>query len=176
MDCGSELESLRSVAAVKVYCDGSFLPSRGSGGWAFRVVDGTRDGSAAVLLEACGTVNPARSARFMEVEAITQALRRLRGYCGDVLVVSDSLPLVGALVRRSQGGARGISGAARLEVLLLEHPGLRRELEGWRGRPLRWAWVRSHSGNEHHNGADRLARQAASGQPASERQRPQAGS
>ena len=152
---------LRTVPAVKVYCDGSFLHRLGAGGWAFRVVDAAPGTEAPILFEDSGAAKPARSALSMEIEAIARALRWLRRYEGDVLVVSDLQPLIGALVRTTQGGRRAISGAMRLEVLLLEHDDLREELDTWRGRPLRWAWVRSHSGNEHHNGVDRLARQAA---------------
>ena len=47
-------------------------------------------------------------------------------------------------------------------MVLLEQSALLRELERWLGRPVRWVWVKSHSGNVHHNQVDRIAYRMAS--------------
>ena len=71
------------------------------------------------------------------------------------MIASDAKALIEALVRRSRGDP--MTG-----MVLLEHPALLRELERWPGWPVRWVWVRSHSGNAHHNQVDRIAYRMAS--------------
>lgn len=90
----------------------------------------------------------------MEVEAIVQALKCLRHFPGEVVVVSDCLRVVQDLDRLGRGNLLA-------EVILVEFPGLRVELKRWQGPAPVWRWVRGHSGNGYHGKADRAARAAA---------------
>ena len=96
----------------------------------------------------------------MKVETVVQALRLLRtewARLAKVVIASDAKALIEASVRRSGGDP--MTG-----VVLLEHPALlrERELERRPGWPVRWVWVRSHSGNAHHNQVDRITYRMAS--------------
>ena len=125
---------------------------------AWWLLERLRHGLGGVLREAGGRVQAAGSSLRMEVEAVLQALRLIRTegpQLGEVVMASDAKSLIEALVRCSRGDP--MTG-----IVLLEHPALLRELECWPDWPVRWVWVRSHSGNVHHNHVDQIAYRMAS--------------
>ena len=112
---------------MQVYCDGSYMPATGVGGWGVVVMERLRQGLGGVLSEAGGRVQAGGSSLRMEVEAVLQALRLLRTewlQLDEVVIASDVQALIEALVRQSREDP--LTG-----IVLLEHPDLLEKLERW---------------------------------------------
>jgi ribonuclease HI len=133
-----------------VYTDGSCLGNPGPGGWAWAVPDGAYASGAEA-----STTN-----QRME---ITAALRALTEISGPVLVMSDSTYVVNCFrdrwwegwLRRSWRNSAGKPVANRdlWEPLV--------ELGTSRSRPVRFGWVKGHSGDPMNDLVDGLATEAA---------------
>lgn len=147
----------RAVAApgeTAVYTDGSCLGNPGPGGWAWAVEGGGPFASGAER----STTN-----QRMEITAVLEALGAVPG---PLLVVSDSTYVVNCFRDRwwegwRRRGWRNASGQPVANRDLWE-PLLTAALEG--DRPVRFAWVRGHSGDPMNERVDLLATEAAAKQ------------
>ena len=136
-----------------VYTDGSCLGNPGRGGWAWAVPDGPF---------ASGAERSSTNQR-MEVTAVLEALRALEG---PLHVKSDSTYVVNCFRDRWwQGwirrGWRNSSGKPVANRDLWE-PLLELALDP--ERPVRFSWVKGHSGDEMNDRVDLLAVEAAAAQ------------
>jgi ribonuclease HI len=141
--------------AVTVYTDGSCLGNPGRGGWAWAIPDGPFASGADAQ-----TTN-----QRMEVTAVLEALRALRPAAGDagIDVVSDSTYVVNCFRdrwwagwhRRNWRNSQGKPVANRdlWEPLI--------ELALDPVVPVRFRWVRGHSGDRWNDVVDQLATEAA---------------
>jgi ribonuclease HI len=141
--------------AVTVYTDGSCLGNPGRGGWAWAIPDGPFASGADAQ-----TTN-----QRMEVTAVLEALRALRPVAGDagIDVVSDSTYVVNCFRdrwwagwhRRNWRNSQGKPVANRdlWEPLI--------ELALDPAVPVRFQWVRGHSGDRWNDVVDQLATEAA---------------
>ncbi|MHB8438961.1 MAG: ribonuclease H family protein [Acidimicrobiales bacterium] len=136
-----------------VFTDGACLGNPGPGGWAWAVPDGPYASGAA----------PATTNQRME---ITAALRALQSLEGPVLVISDSTYVVDCFRDRWWEGwrRRGWRNAAGNPVANrdLWEPMLEIALDGV--RPVRFGWVKGHSGDAMNDRVDLLATSAAATQ------------
>ncbi len=136
-----------------MFTDGACLGNPGPGGWAWAVPDGPF---------ASGS-EPATTNQRMEITAVLRALQTLRG---PTLVKSDSTYVVNcfrdrwwqAWLHRGWRTSAGKPVANRdlwepLFALALDPE-----------RPVRFDWVKGHSGDEMNDRVDKLANQAALGQ------------
>lgn len=139
-----------------VYTDGACRGNPGPGGWAWAVVG---DGPFA------SGADPATTNQRMEVTAVLQALGALPG---PLLVVSDSTYVVNCFRDKWWAGwrRRGWKNAAGQPVANrdLWEPLLGLALD--ERRPVRFAWVRGHSGDPMNDRVDLLATAAADSQRA----------
>jgi ribonuclease HI len=143
----------RDPATTVVYTDGSCLGNPGRGGWAWAVEGGARDAGG----------EPRTTNQRMEVTAVIRALEALPG---PLLVMSDSAYVVNCFrqrwwegwLRRGWRNSQGKPVANRdlWEVLL---PLV---LEG--DRPVRFEWVKGHSGDPMNDLVDLMAVEAATAQ------------
>jgi ribonuclease HI len=136
-----------------VYTDGSSLGNPGPGGWAWAVPNGPFASGA-----------EARSTnQRMEIMAVIRALEAIPG---PVHVRSDSTYVVNCFRDRWWEGwkRRGWRNSAGKPVANrdLWEPLLALALDG--GRPVRFSWVKGHSGNEMNDRVDGLAVEAAASQ------------
>jgi len=136
-----------------VYTDGSSLGNPGPGGWAWAVPNGPFASGA----EAHSTN------QRMEIMAVIRALEAIPG---PVHVRSDSTYVVNCFRDRWWEGwkRRGWRNSAGKPVANrdLWEPLLALALDG--GRPVRFSWVKGHSGNEMNDRVDVLAVEAATSQ------------
>jgi ribonuclease HI len=136
-----------------VYTDGSCLGNPGRGGWAWAVPDGPF---------ASGAERSSTNQR-MEVTAVLEALRALEG---PLHVKSDSTYVVNCFRDRWWQGwiRRGWRNSAGKPVANrdLWEPVLELALES--ERPVRFSWVKGHSGDEMNDRVDLLAVEAAAAQ------------
>ena len=151
-------ESPRDGSGVRpgetvVYTDGSCLGNPGPGGWAWAVPDGQYRSGA----------EPRSTNQRME---ITAALRALEATEGPLLVVSDSTYVVNCFRDRWWEGwrRRGWRNAAGKPVANrdLWEPLIEAAVDG--DRPVRFAWVKGHSGDPMNDRVDQLALEAAATQ------------
>jgi ribonuclease HI len=136
-----------------VFTDGSCLGNPGPGGWAWAVPDGPFASGA----------EPRSTNQRMEIVAVIRALEALEG---PLDVNSDSTYVVNCFrdrwyegwKRRNWRNSAGKPVANRdlWEVLL--------ELALDPGRPVRFTWVKGHSGDEMNDRVDALAVEAATAQ------------
>lgn len=133
-----------------VFTDGACLGNPGPGGWAWAVPDGPFASGA----EAASTN------QRMEVTAVIRALQALSG---PILVVSDSTYVVNCFRDKWWEGwlRRGWRNSAGKPVANrdLWEPLLELALDP--ERPVRFDWVKGHSGHEMNDRVDMLANQAA---------------
>jgi ribonuclease HI len=138
-----------------VYTDGACIGNPGPGGWAWAVVDGPFGSGA----EAHSTN------QRMEITAVLKALEALDG---PVLVMSDSTYVVNCFRDRWYEGwrRRGWKNTAGKPVANqdLWEPLLDLGLDP--GRPVRFGWVKGHSGDTMNDRVDLLATTAAATQEA----------
>jgi ribonuclease HI len=136
-----------------VYTDGSCLGNPGRGGWAWAVPDGPFASGA----------EPSSTNQRMEVTAVLEALRALEG---PLHVKSDSTYVVNCFRDRWWQGwiRRGWRNSAGKPVANrdLWEPLLELALES--ERPVRFSWVKGHSGDEMNDRVDLLAVEAAAAQ------------
>jgi len=147
-----------------VYTDGSCLGNPGPGGWAWAVPDGPF---------ASGAEDRTTNQR-MEIAAALEAVRSL---AGPLLVVSDSTYVVNCFRDRWWEGwrRRGWRTSAGKPVMNrdLWEPLIALVVDD--DRPVRFAWVKGHSGDPMNDLVDQLATTAAASQlPASGEGRPDA--
>ena len=157
------------ASKVCLFTDGACLGNPGRGGWAF-IITGLPQRAGAALQHS-GAVHASTSNR-MELQAAIEALRTCRSLCptaaGDVRVTTDSRYLQrGASVWLPRWKANQWRNAAGRPVKnLVEWKEL--DLLASAMRPT-WHWVKGHSQEcAWHARADRLARMAARGLPASD--------
>jgi ribonuclease HI len=133
-----------------VYTDGSCLGNPGPGGWGWAVPDGPY---------ASGAERQTTNQR-MEITAVVKALEALEG---PVLVMSDSTYVVNCFRDRWYEGwrRRGWRNSAGKPVANqdLWEPLLALALDP--GRPVRFGWVKGHSGDTMNDRVDLLATEAA---------------
>ena len=147
-----------------VYTDGSCLGNPGQGGWAWAVQDGPYASGAEAK-----TTN-----QRMEITAVLEALKSLSG---PLLVMSDSTYVVNCFRDRWWEGwrRRGWRNSAGKPVANrdLWEPLVALALDP--SRPVRFGWVKGHSGDPMNEKVDTLATEAASTQRgiSSARVRPQ---
>ncbi len=136
-----------------VYTDGSCLGNPGPGGWAWAVPDGPFASGA----------EPSTTNQRME---ITAALEALRSVPGAVLVVSDSTYVVNCFRDRwwEKWRRRGWRNSAGQPVANrdLWEPLVALAVED--DRPVRFSWVKGHSGDVMNELVDALATEAAASQ------------
>ena len=136
-----------------VYTDGSCLGNPGPGGWAWAVPDGPFASGA----------EPRSTNQRMEITAVLRALEAIHG---PVHVHSDSTYVVNCFRDRwwegwRRRGWRNASGKPVANRDLWE-PLLEVVLDPT--RPVRFSWVKGHSGDEMNDRVDLLAVEAASTQ------------
>jgi ribonuclease HI len=150
----------RASGETVVYTDGSCLGNPGPGGWAWAVPDGPY---------ASGP-EPRTTNQRMEITAV---LRALEATDGPVLVMSDSTYVVRCFRDRwwEAWRRRGWRNAAGKPVANrdLWEPLLEAAVD--RGRPVRFSWVKGHSGDPMNDRVDRLALEAATTQRAASGER-----
>jgi ribonuclease HI len=138
-----------------VFTDGACLGNPGPGGWAWAVPDGPFASGA----------DPATTNQRMEITAV---LRSLEALSGPMLVKSDSTYVVNCFRDRWWEGwlRRGWRNAAGKPVANrdLWEPVLALALD--RSRPVRFDWVKGHSGDLMNDRVDMLATEAAATQRA----------
>lgn len=146
------------MTATIVYTDGSCLGNPGRGGWAW-VVPGGRFESGAT---------PTTTNQRMEVTAVLRALQALLPEAGadGVLVRSDSAYVVNCFLQRwwvgwRRRGWRNAQGKPVANRDLWE-PLFELALDG--GTPVRFEWVKGHSGDRWNDVVDELATAAAAAQ------------
>jgi ribonuclease HI len=136
-----------------VYTDGSSLGNPGRGGWAWAVSDGPFASGA----------EPRSTNQRMEITAVLKALEALEG---PVHVKSDSTYVVNCFRDRWWEGwiRRGWRNSAGKPVANrdLWEPLLALALDA--ERPVRFSWVKGHSGDEMNDRVDLLAVEAAAAQ------------
>lgn len=141
------------AAETVVYTDGSSLGNPGPGGWAWAVPNGPFASGA----------EPRSTNQRMEVTAVIRALESIQG---PVHVKSDSTYVVNCFRDRWWEGwkRRGWRNSAGKPVANrdLWEPLLALALDD--GRPVRFSWVKGHSGNEMNDRVDVLAVEAATSQ------------
>jgi ribonuclease HI len=138
-----------------VYTDGSCLGNPGPGGWAWAVPDGQFESGG----------DPWTTNQRMEITAALEALRALSPEAppGGIRVISDSTYVVKCFqdrwwqgwLRRGWRNAQGKPVANRelWEPLI--------ELAVGPSRPVRFQWVKGHSGDRWNDFVDRLALEQA---------------
>ena len=136
-----------------VYTDGSCLGNPGPGGWAWAVPDGPY---------ASGS-EPRSTNQRMEIMAVIRALEAIEG---PVHVTSDSTYVVNCFRDRwwegwKRRGWRNTAGKPVANRDLWE-PLLALALDP--ARPVRFSWVKGHSGDEMNDRVDALAVEAATAQ------------
>jgi len=136
-----------------VFTDGACLGNPGPGGWAWAVPAGPYASGA----------DPATTNQRMEITAVLRALESLPG---PLLVMSDSTYVVNCFRDRwwegwLRRGWRNSSGKPVANRDLWE-PFLTLALDGT--RPVRFDWVKGHSGDLMNDRVDQLANQAAATQ------------
>lgn len=133
-----------------VFTDGACLGNPGPGGWAWAVPDGPYRSGA----------DPATTNQRMEITAVLQALRELEG---PLLVKSDSTYVVNCFRDHWYDGwlRRGWRNSAGKPVANrdLWEPLLALAVDS--GRPVRFDWVKGHSGDLMNDRVDKLATEAA---------------
>lgn len=133
-----------------MFTDGACLGNPGPGGWAWAVPDGPYRSGAA----------PATTNQRMEITAVLEALR---GLDGPLLVKSDSTYVVNCFRDRWWDGwmRRGWRNSAGKPVANrdLWEPLLALALTD--DRPVRFDWVKGHSGDLMNDRVDKLATEAA---------------
>ena len=144
-----------TTLAIVVYTDGSCLGNPGPGGWAWAVPDGPFASGA----------DPQTTNQRMEITAVLEALRALQADAGDagVDVVSDSTYVVNCFrdrwwegwQRRGWRNSAGQAGRQPGPVGAAARAGPRP------GRPVRFQWVKGHSGDRWNDVVDQLATAAA---------------
>jgi ribonuclease HI len=136
-----------------VYTDGSCLGNPGPGGWAWAVSGGAYESGA----------EPRTTNQRMEITAV---LRALEGVIGPVLVMSDSTYVVNCFRDRWWEGwrRRGWKNAAGKPVANrdLWEPLIEKVVD--KDRPVRFQWVKGHSGDPMNTRVDLLAVEAAMSQ------------
>lgn len=150
--------------ATLVYTDGSCLGNPGPGGWAWAVPDGPFASGA----------EPRSTNQRMEVTATLEALRALLGDGSTspepLEVVSDSTYVVNCFLQRWWAGweRRAWRNSAGKPVANRDLWEPLVALVKGAARPVRFRWVKGHSGDHWNEVVDRLALAAASsGQGAS---------
>lgn len=150
---GAPTASSPADAETCVYTDGACLGNPGPGGWAWAVPDGPY---------ASGAERHTTNQR-MEITAVVRALEALEG---PVLVMSDSTYVVNCFRDRWWAGwrRRGWRNTAGKPVANrdLWEPLLALTVDG--GRPVRFTWVKGHSGDTMNDRVDLLATEAAASQ------------
>lgn len=138
---------------ILVFTDGACLGNPGPGGWAWAVPDGPYASGA----------DPDTTNQRMEITAVLRALGALRG---PLLVMSDSTYVVNCFRDRWWEGwlRRGWRNAAGKPVANrdLWEPLLQLALDS--ARPVRFDWVKGHSGDFMNDRVDLLATTAAATQ------------
>ena len=136
----------------RIFTDGSAIGNPGPGGWGVVVIQGKerREMSGA---------HPWTTISEMELVAAVQALRSVEGR-GRIELHSDSEYLIyGMRVFVSRWQRQGWRNRRGTEL---------RHREWWRelielnaNLPIRWIWIRGHSGHRYQSRADKLAYEAA---------------
>jgi ribonuclease HI len=136
-----------------VYTDGACLGNPGPGGWAWAIPDGPYASGA----EAHSTN------QRMEITAALKALEELKG---PVLVISDSTYVVNCFRDRWYEGwkRRGWKNTAGKPVANRDLWEVLLDLALDPGRPVRFGWVKGHSGDPMNDRVDLLATTAAAAQ------------
>jgi ribonuclease HI len=133
-----------------VYTDGSSLGNPGPGGWAWAVAGGAYESGA----------EPRSTNQRMEITAVLRALEAIQG---PVLVMSDSTYVVNCFRDRWWEGwrRRGWKNAAGKPVANrdLWEPLIEKVVD--EDRPVRFQWVKGHSGDLMNTRVDLLAVEAA---------------
>ena len=130
----------RAPGEIVIYTDGSCLGNPGPGGWAWAVPGGP-----------CASGSEPRTTnQRMEITAV---LRALEDTDGPVLVMSDSTYVVRCFRDRWWEAWRRRGWWEPLLEAALD-----------RGRPVRFSWVKGHSGDPMNDRVDRLALEAATTQ------------
>ena len=136
----------------RIFTDGSAIGNPGPGGWGVVVIQGKE------RWEMSGA-RPWATVSEMELVAAVQALRSLRGRAR-IELHSDSEYLIYGMrsfvSRWQRQGWRNRRGAQ------LQHRELWMELIGLNtSLPIRWMWIKGHSGHRDQSRADKLAYEAA---------------
>jgi len=144
-----------SGGAMVVYTDGSCLGNPGPGGWAWAVPDGRYASGA----------DPETTNQRMEITAAYEALVQLRPTSGPdgIVVVSDSTYVVNCFRQRWWAGwhRRGWKNSQGKPVANrdLWEPFIELALDP--AVPVRFEWVKGHSGDRWNDVVDELATAAA---------------
>ena len=136
----------------RIFTDGSAIGNPGPGGWGVLVIQGKE------RWEMSGA-HPWTTISEMELVAAVQALRSVEGR-GRIELYSDSEYLIYGMrafvARWQRQGWRNRRGTQ------LQHRELWRELIELNANfPIRWQWIKGHSGHRDQSRADRLAYEAA---------------
>ena len=136
----------------RIFTDGSAIGNPGPGGWGFVVIQGR------VRREMSGA-HPWTTISEMELVAAVQALRSLRGrapielHSGSEYLIYGMRTFVSRWQRQGWRNRRGTQ---------LQHRELWAELiELNTSLPIRWKWIKGHSGHRDQARADQLAHHAA---------------
>jgi len=142
---------LIGVAVVTVYTDGSSLGNPGPGGYGAVLISGNR------RKEIYGGFSCTTNNR-MELKAVIEALKCLKGSRHQVAVYSDSRYVVDAFVRG------WLDAWKQREWKKVKNTDLWMEL--WsltQHHRVSWHWIKGHNQNPENEACDRMARLAASG-------------
>ena len=136
----------------RIFTDGSAIGNPGPGGWGVVVIQGKE------RWEMSGA-HPWTTISKMELVAAVEALRSVEGR-GRIELYSDSEYLIYGMrafvARWQRQGWRNRRGTQ------LQHRELWRELIELNANfPIRWQWIKGHSGHRDQSRADRLAYEAA---------------
>lgn len=136
-----------------VFTDGACLGNPGPGGWAWAVPDGPYESGA----------EPQTTNQRMEITAVARALQALTG---PTLVMSDSTYVVNCFRDRwwASWRSRGWRNAAGKPVANRDLWELLLDLALDPSRPVRFDWVKGHSGDAMNDRVDLLATEAAARQ------------
>ncbi|MDR0289849.1 MAG: ribonuclease HI [Treponema sp.] len=152
-------------APLKIYTDGGCSGNPGPGGWAYVMVMETFQGSK-ILAEQWGSERSTTNNR-MELTAVIESLRALKALGGDP---QNAVPRQAAIFTDSQYVQKGITewinkwkrNAWRTsDKKPVKNQDLWVELDLLAGEfPLKWEWVRGHSGVEYNERCDRMTQEA----------------
>lgn len=131
---------------IKCWTDGACFPNPGRGGWGWTTLQGQ---------EGSGGIDPTTN-QIMEMTAAVEAIRTLYVPGRPLLVISDSQYVIrGATEWSKTWLTNGWRNSKKQPVA--NQPLWRELLDLLEGKPIKFEWVRGHTGDPGNEEADRLA-------------------
>lgn len=146
------MSAQKSPKNVQIYTDGSCLGNPGPGGWAALLK--YRQAEKMIAGQAADTTN-----NRMEITAVIEALKQLKGACMIELYTDSKYVMDGATLWLKGWKARDWKNAAKKPV---KNQDLWQTLDQTMApHNIKWHWVRGHSGHPENERVDAAARAQA---------------